>query len=89
MQQVITSYFTRLTQYLMYCINYTRRNNPIIAIRNQMLSSLQDFLTMGKKKKMAMYRVNAQISKVRKIEELIAKNNEHMFLQGRKINEIR
>lgn len=89
MQNVINNYISRVMQYLIYCVNYTRRNNPLIAMRNQLLASLQDFLTIGKKKKMATYRVASQINKVRKMENLIAKNNEHLFLQGRKLNELR
>jgi len=89
MQQVLNNYISRLVQYLTYCWNYSRRNNPVVLIKNQFIAMLREFLTVGKKKKMAMYRVNAQKYRVQKMEQLIAQSNEHMFLQGRKVNELR
>ena len=73
----------------MYCKNYAVRNNPLITLRNEILMSLINFLTINKKKKMAQYRVNSQIYKVQKMEQLIAQSNEHLFLQGRNLNELR
>ena len=79
----------RLIQMLNLYKNYAIRNNPIKIIQAQFIETLKNFLTVGKKKKMAQYRVNSQMYKVRKMEQLIAQSNEHLFLQGRKINEIR
>ena len=70
-------------------LNYAIRNNPFVMIKNQILSTIIQFLTIGKKKKMAEYRVNSQLYKVKKMEQQIAQSNEHLFLQGRKIHEIR
>ena len=89
MQQILQNYFQKLNQMGHLYLNYAIRNNPLIMIKTQILSSLVQFLTMNKKKKMAQYRVNSQIYKVKKTEQLIAQSNEHLFLQGRKINEIR
>ena len=38
---------------------------------------------------MAQYRVNYQHYKLRQMEQLIAENNEHVFLKGNKLNELR
>lgn len=89
MQQIVQNYIQSLVQYLTYCYNYARRNNPLRIVRDQFVETLKNFLTVGKKKKMAQYRVNSQIYKVQKMEQMIAQSNEHLFLQGRKVNEIR
>ncbi len=89
MQEILQNYIMRLMQMVQLYINYAIRNNPFLILRDQVLGSLKNFLTVGKKKKMAQYRVNSQIYKVQKMEQLIAESNEHLFLQGRKINEIR
>ena len=89
MQQIIQNYFQRISQMGQMYLNYAIRNNPLLMIRDQILESLIQFLTLGKKKKMAQYRVNSQMYKVKRMEQLIAKSNEHMFLQGRKVNELR
>lgn len=89
MQQILQNYIMRLIQMLNLYKNYAIRNNPVKIIQAQFIEALKNFLTVGKKKKMAQYRVNSQVYKVRKMEQLIAQSNEHLFLQGRKINEIR
>ena len=89
MQQIVQNYFQRLSQMGQMYLNYAIRNNPFIIIKDQILSGIVQFLTIGKKKKMAQYRVNSQMYKVKRMEQLIAKSNEHMFLQGRKVNELR
>ena len=48
-------------------------------------------IELGRKKKlkMAQYRVNYQQYKLQQMEQLIAENNEHVFLRGNKLNELR
>ena len=89
MQQIVQNYFQRLSQMGQIYLNFAIRNNPFLIIKEQILSSLKDFLLMGKRKKLAQYRVNSTMYKVKKMEQQIAQSNEHLFLQGRKINEIR
>ena len=89
MQQIIQNYFQRVALMSQRYLNYAIRNNPLIIISAEILSSLKQFLTAGKRKKMAEYRVNSTIYKAKRMEQLIAQSNEHMFLQGRKINELR
>ena len=47
---------------------------------------IKDYLTMNKKLKMAKYRLNYQMYKLNQMEQLIAENNDHVFLRGNKIN---
>ena len=89
MQQIVQNYFQRLALIGQRYLNYAIRNNPIIILRDQILGSIVNFLTIGKKKKMAQYRVNSTIYKAKKMEQMIAQSNEHLFLQGRKVNELR
>ena len=89
MQQVLQNYILKLGQMAQVYKNYAIRNNPLITIKQQFLSTLKDFLTMGKKKKLAQYRVSSLMYKTQRMEQIIAQSNEHLFLQGRKVNELR
>ena len=89
LQQVLQNYILKMIQTMHLYKNYAIRHNPIRIIQEQIVSALKNFLSVGKKKKMAQYRVNSQIYKCRKMEQQIAQSNEHLFLQGRKLNEIR
>ncbi|MEI3254316.1 MAG: hypothetical protein V8R83_03255 [Candidatus Gastranaerophilaceae bacterium] len=50
------------------------------------MAMVKDYLTMNRKLKMAKYRVNYQMYKLNQMEQLIAENNEHVFLRGNKLN---
>lgn len=69
-----------------YLVAYFRRNNPIQAFANQIVAMVKDYLTMNRKLKLAKYRVNYQMYKLNQMEQLIAENNEHVFLRGNKLN---
>ena len=56
---------------------------------NYLVGILKDFLTMKKKLKIAKYKVNYQMYKLNQMEQLIAENNEHVFLKGQKLNQTR
>ncbi|MEI8128366.1 MAG: hypothetical protein WCG95_02000 [bacterium] len=49
----------------------------------------KDFLTMNKKLRMSRYRLNYHRHQLQKMEALIAENNQHSFLKGQNINEVR
>jgi len=85
----IDIHIQRMMNFLGFAQNYIIKNNPIVAIIASLESTLRDFLTFGKKMKMAKYRVNYQQYKFNQMQELIAQNNEHVFLKGRTLNEIR
>ena len=89
MQQIIQNYLQRVALMGQRYLNYAIRNNPFLIISADIISTLKQFLTAGKRKKMAEYRVNSTIYKAKRMEQLIAESNEHLFLQGRKINELR
>lgn len=68
---------------------FIRRKNPIKALAQEFVDTIKDFLTMNKKLKMSQYRLNYHRHQLHKMETLIAENNEHAFLRGNKINEVR
>ena len=53
------------------------------------ITTIKDILTIRKKQKLVKYRLNYQIGKLKQMEKLIAANNDHVFLRGRKFNETR
>ena len=79
----------RLVDFLIYSKNFLIRKNPLKSLSNSIVEGLKDFLTMKKKLKMAQYRLNYHRHQLNKMEQLIAENNEHNFLKGKKLNETR
>lgn len=69
-----------------YLTAYFRRHNPVQLLMQQVSMMIKDYLTMNRKLKMAKYRVNYQMYKLNQMEQLIAENNEHVFLRGNKLN---
>lgn len=69
--------------------SFLKRQNFVAAIQASVTSVFKDIFTVKKKLKMAQYRVNYQQYKLKQMEQLIAQNNEHVFLKGNKINELR
>jgi hypothetical protein len=82
-------YIQKLKNFLRFSKGYINRNNPIKSFSAVIVTELKDFLTIGKKMKMAKYRVNYQKYKLDQMQKLIAQNNEHVFLKGRTLNETR
>ena len=79
----------RLFDFLIYSKNFLIRKNTLKSLSNSIVEGLKDFLTMKKKLKMAQYRLNYHRHQLNKMEQLIAENNEHNFLKGKKLNETR
>ena len=79
----------RLIDFLIYSKNFLIRKSPFKAIANSIVEGLKDFLTMKKKLKMAQYRLNYHRHQFQKMEQLIAENNQHIFLKGNNLNEIK
>ena len=79
----------RIIDFLTYSKNFIIRKSPIKALVNGIEAIIKDFLTMPKKRKMAQYRLNYHMHQFRKMEQLIAENNQHSFLKGNKLNETR
>ncbi len=75
--------------FLGFARSFFLRRNPIKTFINGLAEALKDFLTMNKKLKLARYRLSYHRHQLNKMESLIAENNQHTFLRGNKINEVR
>ena len=82
-------FIKRIIDFLIYSKNFLIRKNPIKSMTNSFVEGLKEFLTMNKKRKMAQYRLNYHRHQFQKMEQLIAENNQHTFLQGSHLNETR
>ena len=89
MQQTIELYIKRIMDFLVYAKNYFIRTNPIESFIVSIIESIQEFLTVKKKLKMAQYRVNYHKFQFQKMEQLIAENNQHNFLRGSQLDQKR
>lgn len=89
LQETLETNFRRFKNFLGFAQGFIRRKNPIKAFANDIVSMIKDFLTIKKKLKMSQYRLNYHRHQLNKMESLIAENNQHTFLKGRNINEVR
>lgn len=88
-QEVLMTNTQKIMNFLQFAKSYLFRRNPLKAFASQITASIKEFLTMNKKMKMARYRLNYQKYRLAQMEQLIAQNNEHVFLRGRTLNETR
>ncbi|HIS54802.1 TPA: hypothetical protein IAA82_07615 [Candidatus Galligastranaerophilus gallistercoris] len=89
MHEAISANIKRIKNFFHFTKNYFIRNNPIKAFMTGIEQSIKDVLTIRKKQKLVKYRLNYQMGKLKQMEKLIAANNDHVFLRGRKFNETR
>lgn len=89
LQQTLETNFERLINFLNFSRGFIRRKNPLKALVQGTVDMVKDMLTIKKKLKMTQYRLNYHRHQLNKMESLIAANNEHSFLKGRNINEVR
>ena len=89
LQQTLQTHLHRFKNFLGFSRGFLIRRNPLKTLTQGLVDSLKSFLTIKKKLKLAQYRVNYHRNQLNKMETLIAKNNEHMFLKGKNINEVR
>lgn len=75
--------------FLGFARGFIRRKNPLKMFAQEFVETIKDFLTMNKKLRMSRYRLNYHRHQLNKMESLIAENNDHVFLKGRNINEVR
>lgn len=83
---VLQTNLQKIVNFFGYLMAYFRRHNVLQMFVNQIVTMVKDYLTMNRKLKMAKYRVNYQLYRLNQMEQLIAENNEHVFLRGNKIN---
>ena len=88
-QETLELYIRRILDFLMYAKNYIIRTNPIQAFWMSIVEGIKDFLTIKKKLKMAQYRLNYHRHQLHKMEQLIAENSQHSFLQGTNLDQKR
>ena len=88
-QQVIQDNLQKTLNFAGYILSFIKRMDPLRMVVEYVMTTLKDFLTMSKKLKMAKYRVNYQMYKLQQMEQLIAENNDHVFLKGKKLNQTR
>ena len=86
---VLQTNLQKIVNFFGYLMAYFRRHNLLQSIANQIVTVVKDYLTMNRKLKMAKYRVNYNKHKLSKMEALIAESNEHTFLKGRNLNQLR
>lgn len=89
LQQALEIQTRRLLNFFGFARGFLRRKNPLKALVQELTDTIKDFLTMNKKLKMSQYRLNYHRHQLHKMETLIAENNEHTFLRGKNINEVR
>lgn len=88
-QQALQTNFQRVVNFFGFARGFFHRRNPLKAFADGLVEMVKDFLTVKKKLKMAQYRLNYHRHQLHKMESLIAENNEHAFLKGRKMNHFR
>jgi len=89
MQNLIAEHIKRINNFIKFTKSYFVRHNPIKAFMDNSVAMLKDMLSVQKKKRLVQYRLNYQMGKLKQMEKLIAANNDHVFLRGRKFNETR
>lgn len=89
MHEVISANIKRMKNFMNFTKNYFIRKNPIKAFCDSIIMMIKDMLTIRKKQRLVKYRLNYQMGKLKQMEKLIAANNDHVFLKGRKFNETR
>ena len=89
LQETLQTNLKRFMNFLGFARGFIIRKNPIKTLADSLLASLKDALTINKKLKMARYRLNYHKHQLNKMESLIANSNEHTFLRGKNINEVR
>lgn len=89
MQQAVVQEYSKAMQFLSYSKNFLLKHNLLQEVLVQAIAILKDMLSCRKKLKIAKYRLNYQMYKLNEMEKLIAENNSHNFLQGKKINHLR
>lgn len=89
MREELQEYTKRLVNFLNFAKAFFKRKNPLKELAVSLLTSLKEMLTIRQKLKMAKYRVNYHKHQLHKMENLIAESNEHTFLKGKNLNQLR
>ena len=82
-------YIDSVKTFIAYSQGFFKRHQPGKNMSESIITGLKDMLTIRKKVKIAEYRVNYHRNQLRKMESLIANDNEHTFLRGTKLKQLR
>ncbi len=88
-QNLIQTQLQRFKNFLGFAKYFAKKNLTPKILLDQVTAYMKDAFSLMKKKKMAKYRVDYQVYRLRQMEKLIAENNSHYFIAGKKINDIR
>ena len=88
-QKIFGEKIESILTFFNYSKGYLKRHTPGKNMSESVSTGLKDMLTIRKKVKIAEYRVNYHKNQLRKMEALIANDNEHTFLRGQKLNQLR
>ncbi len=89
MREELQQSIKRLVNFMNFAQSFFRRKNPFKELAVTLISSLKGMLTIRQKQKMIKYRVNYHKYQLHKMESLIAESNEHTFLKGKNLNQLR
>lgn len=65
-----------------------KKAKPLESIM-QAINSFQELFSLKQKLKKIQYRINYEKYKLKKTELILAQNQDHVFIKGRKLNQIR
>lgn len=88
-QETLQTNYRRFMNFLGFARGFFLRKNPLKSVAKEFTDVIKDFLTIKKKLKMSQYRLNYHRHQLHKMESLIASSNEHTFLRGRNLNQLR
>ena len=88
-KKIFGEYIENAIKFVKYSQCFLKRHSLGKNIQQEMTNGIKDMLTIRKKVKIAEYRVNYHRNQLRKMESLIANDNEHTFLRGQKLNQVR
>jgi len=89
LQEAIQDNLRRMKNFMGFAKGFIIRKNPVRTFAENFLAVLKNMFSITQKRKLARYRLSATMYKLQKYEETIAANNEHTFLRGNKLNEMR
>ena len=75
--------------FMNFLISFLRRKAKPADMIAQALNSFQELLNINKMKKKIAYRINYEKYKLKKTELILAQNQDHVFIKGRRLNQIR
>ena len=89
LEQALKTNLHRFRNFIGFAMYFCRRNFRVNVLFGSIIEGVKEYFTLLKKRKMAYYRVDYQRYRLDQMEKLIADNNNHAFLTGQKLNDVR